>query len=130
MLLLALACDSALADWLKMGQVEKSSLLFLTSATVYYIDPTSIDRNGNIRKVWEIRDLADKGSHGERSVLASVEYDCAEKQMRTLSSTGHTRRMATGEIIDLGRVPDDWIPLRRGKDFEVFYKILEKVCAP
>jgi len=130
--LLLLACAPARAEWVKIGQVEKSSLLFLSSKTVYYIDPSSVTREGNVRKVWQIRDLADKGSRGERSVLEAVEYDCLDKQMRTVSASGHSRTMGQGEIIPLSgvSVTDEWIPLRAGKEYEIFYKILNRICAP
>ena len=95
-LLLAIVCTPAWAEWVKMGEADKSTLFFMTSATAYYIDPGSVTRNGDLRKVWEIHDLRDKGPKGERSILTSVEYDCAAKQMRTVSETGRSQRMARG----------------------------------
>ena len=89
--LLLLVCLGARAEWVKMGRIEKSSLIFLTSKTVFYIDPASITRNGNVAKVWEIHDLADKGSSGERSVLEAVEYDCGDMRLRSVSTVGKSR---------------------------------------
>ena len=120
----------ARADWVKVGEVSKSALFFLSATTVYLIDPTTITRDGSFRKVWEIRNLSDKGPSGERSILASVEFDCADKRMRTLSATGHSEPMASGQIIPLRNVLDDWTNLSAGKDDQVFMKILDLVCAP
>lgn len=129
-LLLLMVAAPAWAEWVKMGRIGKASFFVLTGEPAYYIDPSTITKDGNFRRVWEIHDLDDKGSQGERSVLASVEYDCADKRMRTLKATGRTLRMARGEIIPLRGVHDDWMVLRPGQDEEVFFKILERVCAP
>lgn len=126
--LLLIAAAPARAEWLKVGNSSRSSYLVMFDETVYYIDPASITKEGNLRKVWEIHDLSDKGSQGERSVLASVEYDCVEKRMRTLKATGRSQRMARGEIIPLSRVIGDWITLRPGNEDEIFFKILNAVC--
>jgi len=128
-LLLLVAATSAMAEWVRMGTTSRTSYKVFSDETVYYIDPATITSEGNYRKVWEIHDLSDKDSDGARSVLASVEYDCAEKRMRTLKATGRSLRMARGEIIPLIRFFDDWIILQRGRDDDVFFKILDAVCA-
>ena len=127
--LLAAAAPAG-AEWVEVDKSERGFFSSFVRGTTYYIDPATITRDGNLRRVWEIHDLSDKGSQGERSILASVEYDCAEKRMRTLKATGRTRRMAGGEIVPLRAVYDDWIMLRPGKDNEIFFKILDTVCAP
>ena len=127
--LLLMAATSTGAEWVK---VESGNTGFFSppDEIVYYIDPSTITREGSLRRVWEIHDLGDKGSQGERSVLASVEYDCAEKRMRTLKATGRSLRMARGAIIPLRRVLEEWIILGPGKDDEMFFRILNTVCAP
>jgi hypothetical protein len=120
----------AWADWVKVGEVKKSTHFFLSSTTVYFVDPTTITKDGSVRRVWEIHNLSDTGPSGERSVLASVEYDCADKRVRTLSATGHSEPMASGQIISLRGVLDDWTNLSAGKDDQVFMKILDMVCTP
>jgi hypothetical protein len=127
--LLLLVATPAGAEWVKVGTVNKSVLYVFSNETAYYIDPSTITREGSIRRVWEIHDLDDKGPQGERSVLASVEYDCAEHRMRTLNATGRSMRMARGEIIPLRGIFSDWVILRPGKDDEVYLKILNTVCA-
>jgi len=129
-LLLLIAFSYAQADWVKVGQVEKKVQFIFSERTTFYVDPSSIAREGNTRRVWEIHDMSDKGASDERSVLASVEYDCLEKTMRTVAATGHSLPMASGQIIPLNRVAGDWIVLRAGKEDAVFFKILNLVCAP
>src|SRR5260221_6897273 len=118
--LLLVAAASAMADWVKVGKSSRTSFRFFSDETVYYIDPATITSEGNFRRVWEILDLNSKGADGEKSVLASVEYDCAEKRMRTLKATGRSLPMARGEIIPLIRFSDEWFILQRGKDDDIF----------
>ncbi|HEY8068874.1 MAG TPA: surface-adhesin E family protein [Burkholderiales bacterium] len=129
-LLLILTAAPAWADWVKVGEASKTVFYVLSANTDYYIDPSTITKDGNIRKVWEILDLSDKGPHGERSILVSVEFDCLQKLMRMSNATGHSHPMASGEIIKLSQLPDDWIILRPGKEDAIFFKILNAVCAP
>ena len=129
-LLLLIIVPPARADWVKVGEVKKSTHFFMSATTVYFIDPTMITRDGSLRRVWEIHNLSDTGSSGEKSVLTSVEYDCADKRMRTISATGHSEPMASGQIIPLRNVLDDWTNLSAGKDDQVFMKILDMACTP
>jgi hypothetical protein len=127
--LLLMVAAPACAEWVKVGKPGTSSFSFLSRDAAYYIDPATIDKDGNIRKVWQIHDMKEKGSQGERSVLESVEYDCAAKRMRTLKATGKSQRMARGEIIPLRQVLDEWIVLRPVKDDEKLLEVLDAVCA-
>jgi hypothetical protein len=129
-LLLLLAAAPARAEWIRVDKSERGFFSAMTGGTAYYYDAATIAREGTIRRVWEIHDLEEKGSQGERSVLMSVEYDCAENRMRTLKATGKSQKMARGEIIPLRQVFDEWITLRPGKDDEIYFRILKAVCAP
>lgn len=129
-LLLLMAALPARAEWVKVASNERGFFSALSRGASYYIDPSTIVREGNIRRVWEIQDLGDKGPRGERSILAQMEYDCADRRMRTLKATGKSLRMAGGEIIRLSGYSDEWMPLRPGQDHDVFLKILDTVCAP
>jgi len=129
-ILLATAAIPAWAEWVPVGKPGTTGFLTAFSDDAHYIDPSTITRDGNFRKVWEIHDLKEKGSQGQRSVLASVEYDCAAKRMRTLKATGRSLRMARGEIIPLRSAFGEWINLQPGKEHEIFFKVLNTVCAP
>ena len=130
MLLLLIAMAPAWADWVKVGKSENTVLYVMSEETIFYIDPSSIARTGNLSRVWEIHDMTDKGPRGERSILAQVEYNCTEKLMRTVHASGHSRRMAKGETIKLGGPQEGWIVIPPGKNGEIFLKILNIVCAP
>ena len=127
--LLWMVAAPAGAEWVRVGKPSRS-FPFLSSEAAYYIDPSTIDKDGNFRRVWQIHDLSEKGAQGERSVLESVEYDCAAKRMRVIKATGKSQRMARGEIIPLRAAFDDWIILQPGKENEKIFEILDTVCAP
>ena len=128
--LLAMAAIPAGAEWVPIGKPGRTGFLSVFSEDGHYIDPTTITRDGTFRRGGEIHDMTEKGSQGQRSVLASMEYDCAAKRMRTLNATGKSLRMAKGEIIPLRSVFSEWVNLQSGKDHETFFKILDTVCAP
>ena len=127
LLLLTFAAPAS-AEWVRVGK-GKTGFFSAFSESPYLIDPTTLDKDGSFRRIWQIRDMTEKGSQGERSVLESVEYDCAAKRMRTLKATGKSQRMARGEIIPLRQVRDEWIILRPVKDDEKLLEVLETVCA-
>jgi hypothetical protein len=127
-LLLLMTAAPAWAQWVKVDTSTKKGFFALSDDVVYYIDPSSIAREGSVRRVWEIHDLNSKGTQGERSVLASVEYDCKDKRMRTVKATGRSQRMARGEIIPLSGIYGEWMVLRQGTEDEIFFKILDIVC--
>jgi len=129
-LLLIAAAAPAWADWVRMGQTEKTVLYVMSERTVFYMDPSTVTRDGDLRKVWEIHDLSEKGPRGERSILIQVEYNCAEKLMRPLHASAKSRPMGQGEILKVEQPAEDWITLRPGKEGEIFFKILNAVCAP
>jgi hypothetical protein len=127
-LLLLMAAAPAHAEWVRVGK-GTTGFFSALSDSAYHIDPATLDKNGSFRRIWQIHDMKEKGSQGERSTLESVEYDCAAKRMRTLKATGKSQRMARGEIIPLRQVYDEWIILRPGKEDEKFFEVLDAVCA-
>jgi hypothetical protein len=97
--LLALVAAPAWAEWVEVSEAD---------GLVSYIDPATILRNGNFRKVWQVQDLKQRGSGGELSREVVVEYDCKEMRQRILSITGHVGPMAGGETLLVSREPDGW----------------------
>ena len=52
--------------------------MVFSDETVYYIDPATITQEKISAGYGRSFDLSARGPDGERSILASVEYDCAE----------------------------------------------------
>ena len=87
---LMLATTSAWADWVQFATSDD---------TVYYLDPASIRKRGNLRRVWELHDLKKRDSLGNLSYRALDEYDCDGERYRTLSLSMHSGPMASGQLL-------------------------------
>lgn len=98
MLLLAAMSAGAMAEWVEYAELDEMDI---------YIDPSTIKKNGNFRKAWEIQDL--KQRHKEvmsRRIL--IEHDCNDERRRVISISGHTGHMASGETIYSNNSQSDW----------------------
>ncbi len=78
---------SASAQWVKVDWTNDMSV---------YIDPTTIRKDGNLRKVWQLQDLKERDKDGELSRRFRSEYDCKNERRRLLSFSTHSEPMANG----------------------------------
>ena len=88
--LLMLATAPAWAEWVKVDETDE---------VLIYVDPATIRKDGNLRRIWEMQDLKARDSDGSLSRRALSEYDCKGKRLRLLSLSTHSGQMATGKII-------------------------------
>ena len=105
-LLLAAMSTGAMAEWVKVGEIA--------SGTVFYIDPATMSKDGNFRKVWEVQDLKQRGKSGEISMRGFLEYDCKKERSRILSVSGHSDPMAGGKTVASHGIPDKWYDVTPG----------------
>ena len=96
---LILAAAPAWAEWVKVGR---------TVAAVHYVDPATVSRDGNLRRVWAMQDMVETSDEGVRSIRALQEYDCADERFRYLSVAAHSRSMARGEVLAEHELRDRW----------------------
>ncbi|HTN28193.1 MAG TPA: surface-adhesin E family protein [Burkholderiales bacterium] len=97
--LLTLAATSANAGWVKVGG---------RGSDAYYIDPATIQKEGNIRKAQTLTDLKVRGRHGELSRRSLDEYDCNARRRRVLSLTEHSGQMGDGNVLVSDQVGGKW----------------------
>ena len=84
-LFLALSAAPAWAAWVEVGgKIDE---------VIFYIDPATIRKDSNLRRVWAIEDLKQRHKDGEMSRRALYEYDCKEERVRILSGTEHSDPM-------------------------------------
>ena len=117
MVLLAVVSESTAAAWVEVDSDE---------STIFYIDPTTIQRDGNLVKMWEL--LEYKAARVRDKVMyvsskTQSEYDCKDEQLRTLSLSLHPGNMAGGESVYGTKVPGQWRPVPPGGGIEVLWKI-------
>ena len=93
--LLLLASTLACADWVRFDADE---------GRVIYIDPATILKNDNLRRVSQMQDLKAPTPKGERSMRSLVEFDCKNLRWRALSLFIYSGPKLTGSVI-FGETP-------------------------
>ena len=87
LLALLVATSSAWAEWVKMGASD---------GITFYVDPTTLRKDGSLRKVWELYDFKQPEKNGAMSFRVRAEYDCKEERQRKLAYRYHPEPMAQG----------------------------------
>lgn len=98
-----LTAGPAWADWVRHGEEPWG---------VYYYDPATIKRDGNLARVWTL--LNRKTSHPTPLGLALssrvlLEFDCTRKRVRQLAYSEHSEAMAGGNTLGFIETPDGGI---------------------
>ena len=99
-LVLLLITPLAQAEWVRMFQN--------IHGTAYYMDPTSIETHGNMRRVWEMESYRDATKEGLHSIRLYKEYDCKKEMGHFRKYVAHTGPQATGEVMGNVETPSDW----------------------
>jgi surface-adhesin protein E len=108
--LLALAATSANAEWVKVGA---------RGSDTYYIDPASIQKEGDTRKALTLTNLKARGRHGELSRRSFDEYDCSARRRRILSLSEHSGQMGDGSVLVSDKVGGKWYHVQPGTAGEI-----------
>lgn len=77
----------AWANWVKVGDAEGVTL---------YMDRSSMQREEDVRRVWEIQDLKAPDGDGVRSRRYLNEYDCKHQMYRIGNMVSYSGPMLTG----------------------------------
>ena len=93
MTLLILATAPAWAEWVKVYE---------NATAVFYVDPTTIRKDGHHRRLWELQDMKGLGQKGMLSLRNLNEYNCKDELVRPLALSGHSGHMATGVVLGSG----------------------------
>lgn len=95
LLLLAVVSNSAVAEWVKVGESEFATI---------YTDSSTIRKNANMTKMWVLMDnkeaqkINDNDTATYLSSKSLYEYDCKKRQYRTFSVTNFAGKMGAGNI--------------------------------
>ena len=117
-LLLMVTSVPAWAEWEKVGE---------TDALVAYLDPATIRKIGEMRRVWAMQDLKKRHRNGEMSRRLFREYDCSKERFRLLSVSTHSGPMATKQTLVSLDAPGEWRYIPPGTSTAMGYSL---ICAP
>ena len=112
-----LLAGSAWAEWVMVGESEEAH-------SFYY--PTTIRKEGNMRRVWQLSNLKRRGVDGEMSRRLRVEYDCKQERYQLLDVSEHSEPMASGKLLSAEIGSGRWTGAAPGTSS---MSILEIVCA-
>lgn len=115
-LLIAFVAAPAWAEWVAVSE---------SNDLIAYIEPASIRKNGNFRKVWQVQNLKQRDEHGAMSRRLLIEYDCKDERFRVLLTSTHSEPMAAGKTLVSSDEPSGWTPFRPDTPAE---DTLEIVC--
>lgn len=115
MMLLALACNSAMAEWVKVGSNDTDTL---------YADPTSIIKSAykvKMRTLYNYKTPIKVAGGTILSTDAQEEYDCKENQARTLLLSFYSKNMGKGKKVYTDPDLHNWTPVRPGSARETLW---------
>lgn len=95
------------------------------TATVY-VDRETVKSRGEIRRFWDLHDLKNTGSDGERSRSWLREIDCKDERYRTLAVMTLSGPMGTGQLLNRWNLEPKWESIAEGTIAEAQR---EAVCA-
>lgn len=117
-LYLAAASSASQAAWLEIGANETGT---------FYVDPPTIQRSGDIVKMWYLVDFkSTQVDTNTKSFLSSKdqsEYDCKQERTRTLYYNNYSEKMGSGTIIFTLKDPLQWRPAGTGTIAAALLKI-------
>lgn len=101
-LLIALTTP-AYAEWTKV--VENAR------ATVYR-DYTTVEKHGELRRVWILADLKQRDRYGALSWRTQEEYDCTRNRWHIVKASLHSEQMGAGEVLGSEVKSTQWREVR------------------
>ena len=117
-LYLAAASSASQAAWLEIGANETGT---------FYVDPPTIQRSGDIVKMWYLVDFkSTQVDTNTKSFLSSKdqsEYDCKQERSRSLYYNNYSEKMGSGKIIFTLKDALQWRPTGSGTIAAALLKI-------
>jgi hypothetical protein len=117
LLIVGLCTGPAWAEWVQYSE---------TNTDVFYLDPATIRKDGQFRKVWIVGDMKARDPDGALSHRVQREYDCENERYRLLAVSTYAGPMASGETLVSGSAAGSWMPILPNTPSESALKI---VCA-
>jgi hypothetical protein len=108
------------SEWLALGRNENFHA---------YLDQRSVQRNGDLARVYQLTDFTSAQWVDERTVIGSikalVEYDCARSRSRTLVFEAYSEQMGEGRLVASEQKPDaEWENIAPGGTVENVWRMV------
>ena len=118
--LLAMACSSAQADWVKVASTETS---------VFYLDTSMSKKVAGTLMIWVLREhntprMAPEGRY--RSSKDQLEIDCKGRRARLIYTSDHPDLRGEGKQVHFQHGPMSWNDVAQNP---VFARILNIACS-
>jgi len=115
--LLVLSTAPAYAEWVKIGESQGGSTV--------YVDPDTVRRNGELVKMWYLTNYSAIHGRGDNSYLSTkiqAEYDCTEERFRILAVTQFSGNMGSGESVHTESDEGNWEPVSPKSTAQALWK--------
>lgn len=89
------------------------------------VDFDTLRKEGNLRRIWQLFNLAPNDKYGWGSVRSRVEFDCKNETLKTLSYSVYSNKFASGSVIHRR---DDEQPKRDIAPETISWTVLKEVC--
>lgn len=95
-----------------------------TNQDFFYIDPATIRKDGNMRRVWRLTSFKQPSKGGTLSHRDRSEFDCTQERYRILELSAHSEPMAGGKTTSIEQGNGLWSEIPPGTAIEEMLKIV------
>jgi hypothetical protein len=118
MLVLTVASSNAMAEWVKVSEIEDTS---------FYFNHSTIHKEGDKVKMWALMDYktAKQTIDGKLyfSDMSQEEYDCKKVLRRTLYLSTYSKNMRRGNIVFSSTLVGQWVHIPPNSIIEDLWNI-------
>ena len=116
-LMLLVTAGGASAEWTRVGGNDDY---------IQYVDRATIRRNGNLVKMWDLKDYKTVQTFAGDSYLSDKtqsEYDCKEEKLRMLALLFFSGQMGNGKVVYANSDGGKWSPIGPDSVAEAMWNI-------
>lgn len=113
---LLMLAGSAWAEWVVYSKTEEDG--------TFYLDPATIRKDGNMRRVWLLRNFNQRNKDGAMSSRNRMEIDCKQERFRFLALSTHSEPMAGGTVWTQEGEANNWMAIPPDTTAETIFNLL------
>jgi hypothetical protein len=104
---LVLSAELVYAEWIKVSDSDEAG-------KTVYVNPSTIRRNSNLVKMWQVNDYKTVQTVGGVRFLTAKEqweFDCAEMRSRVVALKEYSGNMGSGTVVYTNSQVGKWLPV-------------------